>query len=844
MPYFVYNRNVLSDTTQQALRRDGVESLTPVAIPAAVQNLDPYNGGSSTIANALKLIQNTIKALRKNEKIFIDAIKGRYEEGDIIRDLFEKYDGTDNGCRAFAKALNYITNGKDLAEKRIEEEQKRNWANGQGIAKWNTRDNQMLQLAQLIQKIGQGNHLEETPDLDDYTKEFGTIKDLPITKFYTEMIEGLREEIYNRLNSNIEKNSADMKYIIATFLQGYLEKNLVNIYKEIEQNDFGLITDRLREEYNKNAFSGELNKYLEEAISLFNLAPYQEALKRLNDASKTGRYNETDRTEILRVIIKADTEIQAKAGDLYNKIYNLVFKQTSAGEQKRGGSSKIKYDGKVVEARKLVEQLTASWVKENVYSPNENSYNEIVHGGKLLSQFKDNFIYAYLAGDDNFKDDSIITLSFAAPELETLESLVQQYMDGYHDRLLHFYSIEQKKTRQNMPKTLDRKKSEKELTFSKQDVRAMTEARKQAREKIIHEVTVTQKNGKQKTKTKETSIVEYAQEKGYTQINQQTVLDYFENYLNIEISNKNYDGNHPMAGIDNNFHGGKLGQNAEMASKNALQLFSYAGMDPGIDEETLTNLIINCNPNFLPGTKSQTFLETFFSLLGGVLMFDGAGEVMMQVAQQSVPKNLQLFNLNGIFIPASYILSITYEHYLAVLTDFTGNYNPTAASVKITHEPNILLIDNEGKETISYSYRERKQIGSTSYKTGYYNYFGSKYSKSDAAELVGKYKTVVLDPDDPNLLALFAAVQQTDDDSTKTNLWKDFISGYSGKDEKKVRVWEFLSENTPAQLYRDSIANPNAFYNDIEHRNAVQVNYTILNDYNNFLKALFSGISI
>lgn len=95
-------------------------------------------------------------------------------------------------------------------------------------------------------------------------------------------------------------------------------------------------------------------------------------------------------------------------------------------------------------------------------------------------------------------------------------------------------------------------------------------------------------------------------------------------------------------------------------------MFNYGGIEMP-DVEWLSFAIYNAGRGLL-GSNSKKFLEDILSTVGVLLMFDDAGQEAVYLQDQITQKYLHfstkflhLYLLNGIYVPASFILQLTYD---------------------------------------------------------------------------------------------------------------------------------------------------------------------------------------
>ena len=159
------------------------------------------------------------------------------------------------------------------------------------------------------------------------------------------------------------------------------------------------------------------------------------------------------------------------------------------------------------------------------------------------------------------------------------------------------------------------------------------------------------------------------------------------------------------------YHGGSLGGGGspESVVNNINRMYELGGISP-LDRDELLFAILNCAPSAI-GSSLKTNLESY--LLGGaaLVMFDegftASQDYLEKMHQElnvnSLPRNLNLYFLNGIYIPASYIiyniyqsLSIFYSHLDADIEAIK-----TRNRVVITNNANLSLINKSKGATLA-----------------------------------------------------------------------------------------------------------------------------------------------
>lgn len=151
-------------------------------------------------------------------------------------------------------------------------------------------------------------------------------------------------------------------------------------------------------------------------------------------------------------------------------------------------------------------------------------------------------------------------------------------------------------------------------------------------------------------------------------------LDYLKEHINIHVTVKGY----VSAGRDSfdfyqGFEGAAFGSNLS----NQLDIISNMMEAGGItldDKQWLQFAMINAGRNMI-GRTYKTSIEDYFSLFVGFLMFNDA-YIMVEDAKKYIENkydsdvsDLHLYELNGVFIPTSYLLQKTWESMNGILND-------------------------------------------------------------------------------------------------------------------------------------------------------------------------------
>jgi hypothetical protein len=153
------------------------------------------------------------------------------------------------------------------------------------------------------------------------------------------------------------------------------------------------------------------------------------------------------------------------------------------------------------------------------------------------------------------------------------------------------------------------------------------------------------------------------------------------------------------------YHGGSLGSGGapEGVVKNITRMYELGGITP-MDTDALLFAILNCSPSAI-GSGLKEYLESY--LLGGaaLIMFDEGftaskdylDKMKEEIGINSLPTNLNLYFLNGVYVPASYIIYNIYTN----LNAFYGHLNNDVDSIKQRNR--VVITNNASPSLISKS---------------------------------------------------------------------------------------------------------------------------------------------
>lgn len=192
----------------------------------------------------------------------------------------------------------------------------------------------------------------------------------------------------------------------------------------------------------------------------------------------------------------------------------------------------------------------------------------------------------------------------------------------------------------------------------------------------------------------------------------QQLLDRFQ----VSTSAKSYDLEYDKQ--RGGFHGGSLGGSVEQQISNIVYMFDIGGIK-NIDKDFLIFAVYNVGPGMV-GAESRDALEEFLSIFAVTLLFSDAGEQATYIRQKldGIQSNtgshfLHLYAINGLYVPASYVLKLTYDHlmYFYNLLEDIADAPESGSRVQIY---NPITIDD--MVTTNHHEREQERIQEIGYK--------------------------------------------------------------------------------------------------------------------------------
>ena len=129
---------------------------------------------------------------------------------------------------------------------------------------------------------------------------------------------------------------------------------------------------------------------------------------------------------------------------------------------------------------------------------------------------------------------------------------------------------------------------------------------------------------------------------------------------------------------------------------NFIDIIGQFGMGFGIDTRWLKFAAYNLAESAM-GSSLKAPLETYFSIAAGVAMFDDFSIVAKEMSEEMIfsnVENIHLYNLNGVYFPASYFLQATYNAMISIkdklITIQTGDnmgFKATITTPGISYTP-------------------------------------------------------------------------------------------------------------------------------------------------------------
>lgn len=184
---------------------------------------------------------------------------------------------------------------------------------------------------------------------------------------------------------------------------------------------------------------------------------------------------------------------------------------------------------------------------------------------------------------------------------------------------------------------------------------------------------------------------------------------YLISHMNIHGTVKGYQS----AGRDTfdyygGFEGAAFGSNLDnqldiITSSAGSGLLGSSGISPE-DKNWLRFAMINAGNNMI-GAKLKPTIENYFSIFVGFFMFNDAALMIedaaafMQNQYATGAQDLHIYQLNGLLVPASYLLQQTYNSLLPLTTNIEAELNTSQSTRAILHTYNGGPVSRDWKAT-------------------------------------------------------------------------------------------------------------------------------------------------
>ena len=308
------------------------------------------------------------------------------------------------------------------------------------------------------------------------------------------------------------------------------------------------------------------------------------------------------------------------------KVGEQIVKEIEAASQNK---STKRGDKHVSNYKEIRQKIRANSVLKNVsLKIAASSVSELLltHIGQVLSSTVRGVSETFQIGQLNLKTDNIINF--------LLPSFLEQ-----EDERIRTYTLEVASQVQKDALTRYKKEAGGEI-----DVDAAVKAFKSTNAQGIGQ------------------IQEFLQKVGKTTNEINATISELSNFISASISVKDYF----IYLNEEGFHAGSLGSTATKAINNIIRMYELGGITD-IDRNLLLFAVNNCTEATVGGQELYDSLTTF--LLGGaaLLTFD-EGFTLLKKFQTDNPdmflfqNKMCLYNLEGRFIPASYVLTSIYEN--------------------------------------------------------------------------------------------------------------------------------------------------------------------------------------
>lgn len=201
-------------------------------------------------------------------------------------------------------------------------------------------------------------------------------------------------------------------------------------------------------------------------------------------------------------------------------------------------------------------------------------------------------------------------------------------------------------------------------------------------------VDIAEKEFKAEQRRTESELRNFLKQTGLAHNKINTIITELSDFISQSISVKDYN----VYLNEGGFHAQSLGANSEKTINNIIRMYELGGIS-GIDKELLLFAVHNCATATIGGESLKTSLADF--LLGGAALmtfdegFSLLPEYIKTFENDFHTTKMLLYNLEGRFIPASYVLFTVYSNLLKVY----GIIEEQTDSIK--NDTNKVIINND-----------------------------------------------------------------------------------------------------------------------------------------------------
>lgn len=170
----------------------------------------------------------------------------------------------------------------------------------------------------------------------------------------------------------------------------------------------------------------------------------------------------------------------------------------------------------------------------------------------------------------------------------------------------------------------------------------------------------------------------------------EAAANYLLSHINIHGTVKGYmSGGRKSFEAHGGFEGAAFGSNLDnqlniIISSTGEKILGSAGFSPQ-DKQLLKFAMINAGDQMIGGNngkvKIKSTLENYFSIFLGFFMFNDAALTIQDISDfmknqyTTMSEDIHVYQLNGLILPASYLLSETYNSLVPLMTDVEAKIN-------------------------------------------------------------------------------------------------------------------------------------------------------------------------